>query len=191
MKVYAIVNYNYSNEEDFRADLGIFEDSDMETYPILSSGVFAKFHEACDEAVRLAESERYLCGSSDDKDTIETFFQIVDDHVPYVAIVYSIAGDGEIKVSVYAIHETEFHEQFGRWIEKPPYADETVKSLEFQIVCSRCDEQNSSITFDEDSVPIAKTFYLTRYCPNCGVKMDKSSVCDFPFTCEGLDQKKT
>lgn len=59
----------------------------------------------------------------------------------------------------------------GRWIEKPPYSDETVKGLEFQIVCSRCDEQNSSMTFDENSVPIAKTFYRTRYCPNCGAKM--------------------
>lgn len=107
MKVYAIVNYNYSNEELFRDDLGIFEDSDMTTYPILSSGVSAKFSEACDEAVRLAESEMYLCGSSDGKDTIEKCFQIVDDQVPYVAIVYSNPGDGEIKVSVYAIHETE------------------------------------------------------------------------------------
>lgn len=60
----------------------------------------------------------------------------------------------------------------GRWIEKPPYSDETVKGLEFQIVCSRCDEQNSSITFDENSVPTAKTFYRTRYCPNCGARMD-------------------
>lgn len=56
----------------------------------------------------------------------------------------------------------------GRWIEKPPYNDEAVKGLEFQIVCSRCDEQNSSITFDENSVPISKTFYRTRYCPHCG-----------------------
>ena len=56
----------------------------------------------------------------------------------------------------------------GRWIEKPPYEDETVKGLEFQIVCSLCDEQNSSITFDENSVPIAKTFYRTKFCPNCG-----------------------
>ena len=59
----------------------------------------------------------------------------------------------------------------GRWIEKPSYADETVNGLEFQIVCSLCDEQNSSITFDENIVPIAKTFYRTRYCPNCGAKM--------------------
>ena len=59
----------------------------------------------------------------------------------------------------------------GRWIEKPPYSDETVKGLEFQIVCSRCDEQNSSITFDENSVPTAKTFYRTRFCPNCGADM--------------------
>ena len=64
----------------------------------------------------------------------------------------------------------------GQWIEKPPYADETVKGLEFQIVCSRCDEQNSSITFDENSVPIAKTFYRTRYCPNCGARMDATDT---------------
>lgn len=64
----------------------------------------------------------------------------------------------------------------GRWIAKPPYEDETVKDLEFQIVCSRCYEQNSSITFDENSVPIAKTFYRTRYCPNCGAKMDGKST---------------
>lgn len=59
----------------------------------------------------------------------------------------------------------------GRWIEKPPYEDETVKGLEFQIVCSECDEQNASITFDENSVPIAKTFYKTKFCPNCGAYM--------------------
>lgn len=64
----------------------------------------------------------------------------------------------------------------GRWIEIPPYADETVKGLEFQIVCSRCAEQNSSITFDENSVPIAKTFYRTRFCPNCGAKMDATDT---------------
>lgn len=64
----------------------------------------------------------------------------------------------------------------GRWIEKPPYADETVKGLEFQIVCSWCDEQNASITFDENSVPIAKTFYRTRYCPNCGARMDATDT---------------
>ena len=60
----------------------------------------------------------------------------------------------------------------GRWIEKPPYEDETVKDLEFQIVCSRCDEQNSVIEFDENSVPIGKSFYRTKFCPNCGAKMD-------------------
>ena len=63
----------------------------------------------------------------------------------------------------------------GRWIEKPPYEDETVKGLEFQIVCSRCDAQNSSITFDENSVPIGKSFWMSRYCPNCGARMDGDS----------------
>lgn len=60
----------------------------------------------------------------------------------------------------------------GRWIEKPPYKDETVKGLEFQIVCSECDEQNCSLEFDENYNAIGKTFYRTRYCPNCGAKMD-------------------
>lgn len=62
--------------------------------------------------------------------------------------------------------------QHGRWIEKPPYKYETVKGLEFQIVCSRCDEQNASIKFDENHVPIAKSFWTSRFCPNCGALMD-------------------
>lgn len=60
----------------------------------------------------------------------------------------------------------------GRWIEKPPYKDEIVKGLEYQIVCSECDEQNSSLEFDENLNAIGKTFYKTRYCPNCGARMD-------------------
>jgi len=60
----------------------------------------------------------------------------------------------------------------GQWIEKPPYKDETVKGLEFQIVCSECDEQNCSIEFDEYHNPIGKTFYKTRFCPNCGAEMN-------------------
>ena len=59
----------------------------------------------------------------------------------------------------------------GRWIEKPPYKDETVEGLEFQIVCSECDEQNCSIEFDECYNAIGKTFYKTRFCPNCGADM--------------------
>lgn len=61
----------------------------------------------------------------------------------------------------------------GRWIEKPPYKDETVKGLEFQIVCSECDEQNCSLEFDENYNAIGKTFYRTRYCPNCGARIIK------------------
>ena len=60
----------------------------------------------------------------------------------------------------------------GQWIEKPPYKDEIVKGLEYQIVCSECDEQNSSLEFDENHNAIGKTFYKTRYCPNCGARMD-------------------
>ena len=59
----------------------------------------------------------------------------------------------------------------GRWVEKPPYKDEIVKGLEFQIVCSECDEQNCSIEFDECHNPIGKTFYKTSFCPNCGADM--------------------
>lgn len=60
----------------------------------------------------------------------------------------------------------------GRWIAKLPYDDESVKDLEFQIVCSRCDEQNASINFNDSGEIIGKTFYKTRFCPNCGAKMD-------------------
>lgn len=62
--------------------------------------------------------------------------------------------------------------QHGRWIAKLPYDDEVVKDLEFQIVCSKCDQQNSSINFSNNGEIIGKTFYKTKFCPNCGARMD-------------------
>lgn len=111
MKGYAIVNYNYSNEELFNDDLGVFCCSDMMTYPIFSVGVFTNFEEAVNEATCLAEDEMYACGH--DGSRIEK--HIMDEHgleldydvLPSVAIVYGHCDEGEIKVSVYAIHETE------------------------------------------------------------------------------------
>lgn len=43
--------------------------------------------------------------------------------------------------------------------------------------CSLCPifdgcAQNASIEFDENCVPIAKKFWKSRFCPNCGAKMD-------------------
>lgn len=60
----------------------------------------------------------------------------------------------------------------GKWIEKPPYKDETVKGLEFQIVCSECDGQNSNIVFNDAGEITGKDFWMSRFCPHCGAKMD-------------------
>lgn len=84
------------------------------------------------------------------------------------AIGYSLAADEAHDFPVEDVQPV----RHGRWIEKPPYKDETVKGLEFQIVCSECDEQNCSLEFDENYNAIGKTFYRTRYCPNCGARMD-------------------
>lgn len=77
----------------------------------------------------------------------------------------------EIRDRIKAAPTVKPEQRCGRWIEKPPYADETVKGLEFQIVCSRCDEQNASINFNDDGEIIGKTFYKTKFCPNCGADM--------------------
>ena len=56
----------------------------------------------------------------------------------------------------------------GKWI-KIQSGD---KDFPESIVCSRCKNENSHLDFDEHSVPIGKTFVTSKYCPNCGAKME-------------------
>ena len=60
-------------------------------------------------------------------------------------------------------------EKAGRW-KKIKSGDKTFPE---SIVCSRCGWENSYISkWDRNNNPLSKTFKTTRYCPNCGAKME-------------------
>jgi len=65
-------------------------------------------------------------------------------------------------------------EKTGRWIAKEAYSEDKAMGFTEQIVCSNCDMQNSYFSeWDECKNPISKTFIRSKYCPNCGAKMQE------------------
>lgn len=46
------------------------------------------------------------------------------------------------------------------------------KDFPESIVCSRCGHENSYLDFGISSVPIGKSFKKSKFCPNCGAKME-------------------
>jgi len=62
----------------------------------------------------------------------------------------------------------------GHWITKEAYSEDKAMGFTEQIVCSNCDMQNSYFSeWDECKNPISKTFIRSKYCPNCGAKMQE------------------
>jgi NADH pyrophosphatase NudC (nudix superfamily) len=61
----------------------------------------------------------------------------------------------------------------GHWITKEAYSEDKAMGFTEQIVCSNCDMQNSYFSeWDECKNPISKTFIRSKFCPNCGAKME-------------------
>lgn len=60
----------------------------------------------------------------------------------------------------------------GRWVETEPDEDDRKLGIEFSIKCSRCHDENSHLDFNENHEITGKTFWRSRFCPNCGAKMD-------------------
>ena len=58
----------------------------------------------------------------------------------------------------------------GKWI-KVKSGD---KDFPESIVCSRCGNENSHLDFNENAEPIGKVFVTSKFCPNCGAKMERS-----------------
>ena len=56
----------------------------------------------------------------------------------------------------------------GKWI-KVKSGD---KDFPESIVCSRCSNENSHLDFNENAEPIGKVFVTSKFCPNCGAKME-------------------
>lgn len=60
-------------------------------------------------------------------------------------------------------------EKTGKWI-KIQSGD---GMFPMSIVCSKCNNENSHLDFNEHAEPIGKVFIKSRYCPNCGAKMQE------------------
>ena len=60
----------------------------------------------------------------------------------------------------------------GRWVETEPDEDDRKIGIEFSIKCSRCHNENSHLDFNEIHEITGKTFWKSRFCPNCGARMD-------------------
>lgn len=61
----------------------------------------------------------------------------------------------------------------GRWVETEPDEDDRKIGIEFSIKCSRCHNENSHLDFNEIHEITGKTFWKSRFCPNCGARMDE------------------
>lgn len=59
----------------------------------------------------------------------------------------------------------------GRWVETEPDEDDRKIGIEFSIKCSRCHDENSHLDFNENHEITGKTFWKSRFCPNCGADM--------------------
>lgn len=63
----------------------------------------------------------------------------------------------------------------GRWVEIEPDEDDRKIGIEFSIKCSRCHDENSHLDFNENHEITGKTFWKSRFCPNCGADMREMS----------------
>lgn len=60
----------------------------------------------------------------------------------------------------------------GEWVETEPDEDDRKLGIEISIKCSICHDENSHLDFNENSEITGKTFWRSRFCPNCGAKMN-------------------
>ena len=64
----------------------------------------------------------------------------------------------------------------GEWVETEPDEDDRKIGIEFSIKCSRCHDENSHLDFNENHEITGKTFWKSRFCPNCGADMREEGV---------------
>jgi len=63
----------------------------------------------------------------------------------------------------------------GEWVETEPDEDDRKIGMVISIKCSRCHDENSHLDFNENHEITGKTFWKSRFCPNCGAYMRKAS----------------
>lgn len=64
----------------------------------------------------------------------------------------------------------------GEWVETEPDEDDRKLGIEFSIKCSICHNENSHLDFNENCEITGKTFWKSRFCPNCGADMRGKEV---------------
>lgn len=72
----------------------------------------------------------------------------------------------------------EPEQKLGEWVETEPDEDDRKIGIDFSIKCSRCHDENSHLDFNENHEITGKTFWKSRFCPNCGAKMNDNIADD-------------
>ena len=62
----------------------------------------------------------------------------------------------------------------GKWIEVEPHQSDLDDGITYREECSVCHEPNRHYGFDEYHDIRFATYYKTKFCPNCGAKMQTS-----------------
>lgn len=62
-------------------------------------------------------------------------------------------------------------QRYAEWVETEPDEEDRKIGIEFSIKCSGCHEENAHLSFNENHEITGKTFWKSRFCPNCGAKM--------------------
>ena len=94
--------------------------------------------------------------------------------------VISLQGKSEdfiegAKFILEKIDEAPTIERLGEWVEKPSYKEDKELGIDKQVVCSRCDEQNSHYVYGKDGRIEGKMYIRSNFCPNCGADMRRGS----------------
>jgi len=76
-----------------------------------------------------------------------------------------------IDIAIDALRHPTIEPKRGERMETEPDEDDRKIGIEFSIKCSRCHDENSHLDFNENHEITGKTFWKSRFCPNCGAYM--------------------
>ena len=185
-----------TREENIRAILECnFSETKEELIDIAVKNIMALSQEPCEDAIDRAEAmtEIMMFAGNVKSDEEDIYIKVSDavqllrelpsatqkpieceDAVSREAVLQAVSeGCFELR-GVYGDCEELINalpsvtQKSGKWI-KVKSGD---KDFPESIVCSRCGNENSHLDFNENAEPIGKVFVTSKFCPNCGAKME-------------------